>query len=187
MIDYKEIIEKKKPELEKILNLFKEEIQKIRTGRATPALVEDLPVDYYGSKVKLKQIAAILCPEPRQILIQPWDKNSIEAIERALNQADLGTSPIVDKGNIRVNLPPLTEEFRKNLVAQVGKKKEETRERIRKWRDYVLKEIQRYFQEKEISEDDKFRAKDKLQELVDEYNKKVEEIAQYKNKEIMES
>ncbi|MCD6270986.1 ribosome recycling factor [bacterium] len=183
----REVIQKHKSELEEIINNFKEQLNRIRTGRATPALVEDLLVDYYGSKVKLKQIAAILCPEPREILIQPWDKNAIEAIEKALNQADLGTSPVVEQNNIRINLPPLTEEFRQNLVGRVNKEKEEVREKIRRWRDNVLKEVRRLFEEKEISEDEKYKVKEEVQEVVDEYNQKVEEISQQKTKEIMES
>ncbi len=183
----REIIKKHKPELEEIINNFKEQLYKIRTGRATPALVEDLIVDYYGSKVKLKQIAAILCPEAREILIQPWDKNATESIEKALNQADLGTSPVVEQNNIRINLPPLTEEFRKNLVGRVNKEKEGAREKIRRWRDNVLKEVQRLFEEKEISEDEKYKIKEEVQKVVDEYNQKVEEISQQKTKEIMES
>ena len=183
----REIIKKHEPELEEIINNFKEQLYKIRTGRATPALVEDLIVDYYGSKVKLKQIAAILCPEAREILIQPWDKNATESIEKALNQADLGTSPVVEQNNIRINLPPLTEEFRKNLVGRVNKEKEGAREKIRRWRDNVLKEVQRLFEEKEISEDEKYKIKEEVQKVVDEYNQKVEEISQQKTKEIMES
>jgi len=183
----REIIQKHKPELEEIINNFKEQLHKIRTGRANPALVEDLIIDYYGSKVKLKQVAAILCPSPREILIQPWDKNAIESIEKALNQADLGTSPVVEQNNIRINLPPLTEEFRRNLVGKVNKEKEGAREKIRRWRDNILKEVQRLFEEKEISEDEKYKIKEEVQEVVDEYNQKVEDISQQKTKEIMES
>ncbi len=183
----REILQKNKPELEEIINNFRERLYKIRTGRATPALVEDLIVDYYGSKVKLKQIAAILCPEPREILIQPWDKNATESIEKALNQADLGTSPIVEQNNIRVNLPPLTEEFRRNLIGKVNEEKEEARKEVRRWRDNILKEVQQLFKEKEISEDEKYEIKEEVQKVVDEYNQKIEEISQQKTKEIMES
>jgi len=183
----REVLQKYKPELEEIINSFKDRLHKIRTGRASPTLVEDLVVDYYGSKVKLKQIAAILCPEAREILIQPWDKNATESIEKALNQADLGTSPVVEQSNIRINLPPLTEEFRRNLVERVNKEKEEAREKIRRWRDNVLKEVQHLFEEKEISEDEKYKIKEEVQEVVNEHNQKLEEISQQKTKEIMES
>lgn len=183
----KEIIEQKKPQLNEILEEFQEKIRKLRTGRATPALVEDIFIEYYGSKIMLKQIAAILCPGPREILIQPWDKNAIEAIQKALNQADLGASPIVEENQIRINLPPLSQEFREKLVAKLNREKEETRQRVRRWRETCLKEVERLFEEKEISEDEKFRLKDKIQEVVDEYNKKIEEISQKKIKEIMES
>lgn len=179
-------IEKHKKELDKLIQYFQEKIQKIRTGRATPALVEDILIDYYGTKISLKQIAAILCPGPREILIQPWDKNAIEPIERALLQSDLGTSPIVEQNDIRIKLPPLSEEFRKNLTKRVNEEKEEVRQKIRRWRDEILREVQNLFEAKEISEDEKFILKDRVQEVVDEYNKKVEEISAKKIKEIME-
>jgi ribosome recycling factor len=186
MKNNQDIIEKFKQEFEKVLDFFKKELQMIRTGKANPALVENILVDYYGSRIQLKQLAAISCPEPRQILIQPWDKSSIEAIEKALSQANLGTLPVIDKEVIRINLPPLTEEFRRNLATQVGRKKEEAREAIRKWRDEASKEIQEMFQNKEISEDEKFKKKEELQKLVDEYNKKLDEVEERKRKEILE-
>ncbi|MCD6429568.1 ribosome recycling factor [bacterium] len=181
-----QILNNLRQELEKVVEFFKKELQRIRTGLATPVLVEDVIVEYYGSKVPLKQIAAISCPEPRQIMIQPWDKNSVEDIVRALSQENLGASPIVDKEIIRINLPPLTEEFRQTLIAQVAKKKEEAREAIRKWRDEFLKDLQKMFQNKEISEDEKFRTKDEIEKIVEEYNKKLDELEEKKKKEILE-
>ena len=180
------ILEDFQKQLEVITQEFKEELRKLRTGIATPALVEDILIDYYGSKVTLKQIAAISCPEPRQILIQPWDKNSIEAIEKALTQADLGALPTVDGQNIRINLPPLTEEFRQKLVTQVSQKKEEFRQRIRRIRDEILREIQKMYEEKNISEDEKFQLKEKVDEITKEFNKKLDEIEEVKRKEILE-
>lgn len=180
------IFDQFKQRLERIVQSFNEELLKLRTGIATPALVEDISVEYYGSKVTLKQIAAISCPQPREILIEPWDKNSIEAIEKALTQADLGALPVVDGQNIRINLPPLTEEFRKKLVIQVAQKKEEFRQKIRKERDEILREIQRKFQEKEISEDEKFQARDKIDKIVKEFNQKLDQIEERKHKELME-
>ncbi len=176
-----------KNELEKISTFFKNELQRLRTGRASPLIVEDILVDCYNTKMKLKQVAAISCPEHRQILIQPWDRTNTEHIVKALSASDLGTSPIVDKQFIRINLPSLTEEFRKNLITQTSRKEEESREAIRKWRDHFLKELQKQFQEKQISEDDKFRTKDEIQKIVDEYNKKLADSAKLKEKEILES
>jgi ribosome recycling factor len=186
MINYQTIIQDHKAQIEKIIEYFSQELKTIRTGKASPALVEDLSVSYYGQMMPIKQTSAISCPEPRQIYIQPWDKSMINVISKAISDSNLGVSPSVDQNGIRINLPPLTEEFRKNLAAQVGREKEIVREEIRKWRDEVLKEIQAKFNEKEISEDDKFKAKEDIQKIVDEYNKKIDDLAERKSKEIME-
>ncbi|MBI5221296.1 MAG: ribosome recycling factor [Candidatus Magasanikbacteria bacterium] len=186
MINYKEIIQKIKPELEKTISFLEKELTKIRTGRASPSLVEDVVVDCFGEKFPLKQLAAISSPEPKQIVIQPWDKSYIESIEKALSYSSLGVAPIVDKDLIRISLPPLSEEYRKNLLRILSEKQEETRRTIRRWREEVWDDIQEKFKEGEIREDDKFRAKDELQELVDEYHKKIEEIGERKKKEITE-
>jgi len=183
---YKEIIEKIRPELEKAIKFLEGELQKIRTGRASPALVENIMVDCFGQKLPLKQLAAISCPEPKQILIQPWDKSYIEGIEKALSQANLGASPVVDKDVIRLTLPSLTEEFRKDLLRVLSEKKEQAKQTVRRWREEVWREIQDQFKEGNIREDDKFKAKDELQELIDEYNKKIEELGEKKKREISE-
>jgi len=187
MINYKEIIEKIKPELEKVLSFFEGELMKIRTGRASPSLVEDIVVECFGEKFPLKQLAAISLPDPRQIVIQPWDKSYIEAIEKAIfQQKSLGLSPVVDKDVIRISLPSLTEEYKKNLLRLLSEKKENARQTIRRWREEAWDEIQEKERIGEIREDDKFRAKEELQELIDKYNKKIEEMAERKEKEIME-
>jgi len=185
-MDYKQIIEKIKPELEKVLNFLEGELSKIRTGRASPSLVEDVAVECFGQKFPLKQLAAISCPEPRQLLIQPWDKSYLEPIEKALIKESLGVNPIVDKEVIRINFPPLTEEFKKNFLKIVAEKQERARQTIRKWREEAWSEIQERAREGEIREDDKFKAKEELQDLIDEYNKKIEQLAERKKKEIME-
>ena len=185
-MDYKEIIDKIKPELDKTAAFLDREIGKIRTGRASPSLVEDVVVDCFGEKFPLKQLAAISTPEIKQILIQPWDKSYIEGIVRALEKTGVGASPIVDKDTIRINLPPLNEEYRKNLVHLVSEKQEEARKTIRHWREKAWSEVQEKTKEGEIREDDKFRAKDKLQELVDEYNEKIEKSGEKKKKEVLE-
>lgn len=186
MINYKTIIQQYVPEIEKFLDFFCQELRKIRTGKASPALVEDIAVNYYGTQMSIKQVAAISCPEPRQILIQPWDKSMVSIIGKAITQANMGTTPSVDGSGIRINLPSLTEEFRKNLVNQVGKEKEKAREEVRKWRDNILKEIQIKFQSKEISEDDKFKAKDEIQKLADQFNARIDQVIEAKSREIME-
>ena len=185
-MDYKEIIDRIKPELDKTAAFLDREIGKIRTGRASPSLVEDVVVDCFGEKFPLKQLAAISTPEIKQILIQPWDRSYIEGIVKALEKTGVGASPIVDKDTIRINLPPLNEEYRKNLVHLVSEKQEEARKTIRHWREKAWSEVQEKTKEGEIREDDKFRAKDKLQELVDEYNEKIEKSGEKKKKEVLE-
>ena len=179
-------IEKIKPEMDKVVDFFKREMQKLRSGKASPSLIEDVLVDCLGSKLPLKQIATISCPEPRQLLVQPWAREYIEGIERALQQADLGTSPIVEGATIRITLPPMTSEFKEKLINQTSQKAEESYQTLRKWRDEAWKEIQDKFHKKEISEDEKFKGKDKLQDLIDEYHKKIEDIRDRKKEEIQQ-
>lgn len=183
---YKEVINKIEPELDKVIGFLNRELARIRTGRASPSLVEDVIVDCFGQKFPLKQLSAISCPERRQILIQPWDKSYIEGITLALGKTGIGTNPIVDKDVIRINLPPLSEEYRKDLLNFLSDKQEEARKTIRHWREEAWAEIQEKFRDGKIREDDKFKAKDELQELIDEYNEKIEEMGERKKKEILE-
>ena len=183
---HQEIIKKIEPELDKVINFLEKELAKFRTSRATPALVEDVVVDCFGQKFPLKQLAAISTPEPKQILIQPWDKSYIEGIVKALSETGVGANPIVDKEAIRINLPSLSEEYRLNLVRLIAEKQEEARITVRKWREEAWEEIQEKFKTGEVREDDKFRGKDELQKLVDEYNEKIEAIGEKKKKEITE-
>ena len=184
MNSHKEIIENIKPELDKVIAFLDRELQKIRTGRASPSLVEDVVVECFGQTFPLKQLAAISTPEPRQILIQPWDKSYIEGVVKALEKTGVGANPIVDKEVIRLSLPPLSEEYRKDLMRLISEKQEQARQTIRRWREAAWDKIQEKYREGEIREDDKFRAKDELQDLVDEYNEKIEEIGERKKKEI---
>ncbi|OGZ18805.1 MAG: ribosome recycling factor [Candidatus Nealsonbacteria bacterium RBG_13_42_11] len=183
---HKEIIQKIKPELDKVVSFYDKELAKIRTSRATPSLVEDVVVDCFNQKFPLKQLAAISTPGARQILIQPWDKSYLEGIVAALGKTGVGASPIVDKDVIRINLPPLTEEYRKDLVKVISEKEEQAKRTVRKWREEAWSEIQVKEREGEIREDDKFRAKDELQKLIDEYNEKIENLGEKKRKEIAE-
>jgi len=181
----KEIIEERKSGFEEAIEHFKIEAGKISTGRANPSLVEGLMVDYYGNKTPLIQIASINVPEPRLIVIQPWSKDSLVAIESAIREANLGINPMNDGNLIRLNIPSLTEERRKEMVKFLHKKAEESRISVRTVREEIWKKIQQLEAEGDISEDDKFSGKDALQKVVDEYNKKIEEISERKEKEIM--
>jgi ribosome recycling factor len=183
---YQKIINKVKPEMDKTIGFFDRELMKIRTSRANPSLIEDVIVDCFGQRFSLKQLATISISGPREISIQPWDNSYIEGIISALRNSRgvIGASPIVDKDIIRITLPSLSEEYRKNLLRVISDKQEEAKITIRRWREQVWKEIQEGFKEGIIREDDKFRAKDELQDLIDEYNEKIENIGERKKKEI---
>jgi len=185
-MEYKEIIDKIKPELDKVIVFLEGELGKIRTGRASPSLVEDVIVECFGQRFPLKQLAAISIPEPKQIIIQPWDKSYVEGIILALEKTGIGTSSVVDKEVIRINLPPMTEEYRKDLLRLISEKQEQAHQTIRRWREEAWEEIQEGFKSGKIREDDKFRGKDELQKLIDEYNEKIEEIGEKKKREIIE-
>jgi len=182
---YQQIINKIKPELDKVLEHYKSELLKLRTGRASASLVEDLEAECYGQSMPLKQLATISVPEPRAILIQPWDKAVLSAVEKAITNSNLNLNPVVDGTSVRIQLPQMTEENRKNLVKVLKDKMEEARISIRRWRENAWEEIQNGFKKGEIREDDKFRGKDDLQKVIDEYNKKIEETGENKEKEIM--
>jgi ribosome recycling factor len=184
MEDYKEIIGKIEPELERVIKFLEKETAGIRTGRANPSLVENIVVECFGQKFPLKQLAAISSPNPKEIVVQPWDKSYIEPIEKAVSQSALGASPVVDKEVIRIVLPSLSDEYRKDLIRLLSEKQEEARRTIRRWREEAWSEVQEKCRKGEIREDDKFRAKDELQDLIDKYNNKVKEIGERKRKEI---
>ncbi|OIP58370.1 MAG: ribosome recycling factor [Candidatus Moranbacteria bacterium CG_4_9_14_3_um_filter_45_14] len=181
----KALIAEKIPSFENVVEHFASEAAKIRTGRANPGLVEGLMVDYYGTKTPLRQIANIMIPEARQILIQPWDKGSLVSIEAALRESDLGLNPGNDGLALRITLPALTEDRRHDLVKTLNSKAEEGRIAIRTVREVLWKDIQEKEHAGEISEDDKFQGKDELQKVVDEYNKKLEIIREKKETEIL--
>ena len=183
-MSYKEFIDAIKPEFEKALKFLEGEMAKVRTSKASPALVEDIEVNCFGSKFSLKQLAAISSPKANQLVIQPWDTTYIEPIEKAISQSSLGMSSAVDKNIIRLSLPLLTEEYRHNLVKVLNEKSEEARRTIRHWREDAWNKIQSAYKEKKLSEDDKFRGKDALQRLVDEYSDKIKSLIENKKKEI---
>lgn len=181
-----DILKKFEQELAGAKEWFRAEIVSLRTGRATPALVEDLEVEYYGTKTLLKHIASISAPDARSLVIQPWDKGALEAISKAIENSSLHIAPIADGDHIRLALPPLTEERRKDLLKLLNAKTEEARVRTRRGRDDAWKDIQQAEKERTISEDEKFRAKDELQKKMDVFQDELEEVRAKKEKEIME-
>ncbi len=183
MID--EIITKSEPQFEKAMEFMKEELGKLRTGRASVSLVENLQVDYYGAKSVLKQMASITIPEARTIAITPWDRDSLVNIEKAIRDSQLNLNPVNDGQLIRINIPALNEERRKELVKVLNQNTESARIAVRKIRESLWEEIQEAEKAGKISEDDKFSGKEKLQKVVDKYNQRIEEIREKKETEIM--
>jgi ribosome recycling factor len=181
---HRQIIDKIKPDLDKGIEFLREELMKIRAGRANPSLVEDIKVDVFGTKMSIKEIASVVVSDQRQLLIQPWDPSYIQPIERAISSSDLGINPITDKTSIRISLPPLSDEYRQQLVRLVATKEEDARKTIRHFREKAQNEIQEAFKNGEVSEDDKFKSKEDLQKIVDEYSGKIKKMGENKTEEI---
>ena len=173
-----------KDDLEHIIEYLKEELSGLRTNRATPILVENIKVDAYGSSMPLNQLATISAPEANQILIKPYDQNLIKNIEKSINESDLGFSPTNEGKQLRITIPPLTEERRNELVKIVGQKAEEARISIRKKRDEEMKIIKNNEKSGEISEDDKFKQEKTLQNEIDDTVNKVNNLASDKEGEL---
>lgn len=165
---------------------LEEDLGAIRTGRAHPALVEKLPVEYYGTPTPLQNLATITVPEPQLLTIRPFDPTSLNVIEKAIRTSDLGLTPSNDGKLIRLTLPPLTEERRRDLTKLVHKRVEEAKVALRNIRRDVQDDLREMEKEKIISEDDLERGRDDLQKLTDQYTEKVEEIGKRKEHEIME-
>lgn len=172
--------------MKKSVDSLREELVTLRTGRASPALVEHLLVNYYDVPTPLIQIAGITAPEPRLLVIQPWDLNSLKDIERAILTSDLGLTPTSDGRVIRLAIPYLTEERRRDLVKKVHQRVEECKVALRNIRRDVIADMEEAKKEKMISEDDLFRGKDKLQEVTEKYYDLADEVGRAKEKEIME-
>ena len=168
------------------LDLLEEDLSTIRTGRASPALVERMPVEYYGTNTPLIQLASISVPEPRQLLIRPFNPATLKDIDRAILASDLGLNPNNDGKVIRLTMPQLTEERRHELARVVHNRMEETRVKIRNVRRDLIRDLREFEKESLISEDDLERGEKDLQELTDKMNEKVQEIGEKKEKEIME-
>lgn len=174
-----------KTKFETVMAELRNETASLRTGRATPALVEDIEVEAYGVRQPLKALAAIATPTPREIVIQPWDKSVLPAIEKAIQSSPLGMNPIADRDTIRLALPTLTEERKRDLVKLLGEKLESTRIQVRRARDEATKGIGADEKAKKISEDEGFRQKQEVEKAVGDVNKRIEELGAKKEHEIM--
>jgi ribosome recycling factor len=181
---YQELIKEKRPQFDAVYEWTKGELGAIRTGRANPDMVSDIQVDYLGTPLRIKEVAAITAPSPRELLIQPWDKQALPAIEKGIRESSLQLAPVVDGTSVRLVVPSLTEERRSEYLKFMGAKLEEARIRIRQIREDILKKVQHAVKEKTAREDDLHRAKEALQKVVDEYNGKLEELAKKKTQEL---
>jgi len=182
----KETIKEAEVRMKAAIQSLEEDLGTIRTGRASPALVERLQVEYYGSQTSLMQLATISVPEPRSLLIRPFDGTTLKAIERSILVSDLGLTPNNDGKVIRLNLPPLTEDRRRDLVKVVHSRLEECRIAIRNIRRDLIKDLKEFEHEKLISEDDLKHGEDELQKLTDKMIQQIDSIGERKQREIME-
>jgi ribosome recycling factor len=182
----KDLLKDAESHMQKSIHSLSEDLLAIRTGRANPALVEKLHVEYYGSPTPLQQLASISVPEPRQLMIKPFDKTTLKAIEKSIMASDLGLTPNNDGLVIRLNLPVLTEERRRDLVKHVHHRLEEARVALRNIRRDSMKDIKDFENEKMISEDDRRHGEDEIQKLTDRFMAEIDKIGHNKEQEIME-
>lgn len=170
----------------KALESFKRDLSKVRTGRASLSLLDDIKVDYYGTPTPLNQVGSMAVPEPRLITIQPWEKNLIGEIEKAILKADLGLNPNSDGQIIRLVFPPLTEERRKEMVKQVKRMGEDAKVGIRNARREANDTLKRLEKDKDITEDDLKRGEKEIQDVTDEFVSRVDRVIEEKEKDLME-
>jgi ribosome recycling factor len=180
------ILAEAKQKMDAAVEHTKGEFAKIRTGRANPQLVTDLPVSYYGTKVPLQQIAGVSVPEPRLLVINPYDQNALKQIERSIAASDLGINPSNDGQVVRVVFPELTEERRKEFVRLARERAEEGRIAVRNVRRHAKDDVQVLFEESEVTEDDLHRAEKQIQDLTDQHVKRIDELLDNKEQELLE-
>jgi ribosome recycling factor len=172
--------------MDKAISVLKDELGSIRTGRATPALLSRIVVDYYGTQVPIQQLASFSVPEPRTLLIQPYDKNAVPSMEKAILASDVGITPSSDGNVIRLSFPPLTEERRKELIKVVHQRGEEARVAVRNVRRHSKEELERLERDGTISQDDLVRSEKELQKLTDHHVGEIDEIVAHKEQELRE-
>ena len=181
----KDIIQTSNEKMNKTITIFKKDLTTMKAGRANPAMLDRLEIEYYGSMNSITQVANVSSPEPRVILIQPWDKTSLKSIEKAILKSDLGINPSNDGIAIRLIVPELTEETRKNLVKTVKKTAEESKVAIRSIRRDCNEKIKTLKKANEVSEDDIKKAEEDIQKITDNFIKEIDKMAELKEKEIM--
>ena len=181
-----EIIDGADHKMARAIEVMERDLQSIRTGRASTGLVERITVEYYGTQTPLNQLAGISVPEPHQIVIQPWDRSVLSAIERAIIKSDLGLTPNVDGTVVRLNIPTLTEERRHDLVRQVHKRMEEARVEVRNLRRDAADHLKREERDGNVGTDDAHRLMDTLQKTTDRHIAEVERVGSAKEQEVLE-
>lgn len=179
------IFSKTKEKMEKCLNSLERDYKAVRAGRANPAILDRVTVDYYGTPTPINQMAAISVPEPRMLMIQPWDASTLKEIEKAINTAEIGINPSNDGKAIRLVFPPLTEERRKELVKDIAKRAEEAKVAIRNVRRDAMDDLKKLKKNNEITEDDQKTGEKKLQDITDSYVKEAEDMEKKKEQEIL--
>ncbi len=179
-------IDEARERMERAVEATRREFTTVRTGKATPALLDTIRVEAYGSKMPINQVGTVSAPEPRMLVVQPWDKGLIGAIEKAVRSAELGLNPVNDGNVIRIPIPPLTEERRREMVRLLHKMAEEGRVAVRHARPEANKDIKRRQQAHEVSEDEARRQLDEIQKLTDQYIARIDELLQAKEQEVME-
>lgn len=183
----KEIFQQLTVASESALRYVEEQFSGLRTSRATPAMVENVLVDAYDAKMPLKAVASISVPEPRTIVVSPWDPAVLPAIEHALAAQVSGLAPVADKNTIKLTVPILTEERRNELLKLLHQRLEEGRIRLRTAREEAWKKVQALEKDKRISEDDKFRGKDELQKIIDRHQERLEQMGKNKENELLKT
>jgi len=183
----KQIISSHENNMTKTVEFLQNELKSVRTGRAAPGLVENLVVDYYGSPTPLKSLATIAAPEPASIVIKPFDAGCLKDVEKAIKNSDLSLSPVLEGKMIRLNIPPLSEERRKQIVQQVKQLGEKTKVSVRNIRRDANKQLDDEQKNKSITEDDCKRGKESIDEITKKNDKKIDEIIKIKSDEIMNS
>ena len=181
-----ELRKKSNERMQASIEALKKKFGTVRTGRASLSLLDGLTVDYYGTPTPVQQVASLSIPDSRQILIQPWEQKIIPEIEKAIMKSDLGLTPMNDGKLIRINIPALTEERRKQLVKVVKKEAEDAKVAVRNIRRDINDELKRLEKEEHVSEDEIKKEHDEIQKITDSFIKKVEELLEHKEKEIME-
>lgn len=180
-----DVITETNSRMRKALEALQRDLTTVRTGRASPSLIERVPVEQYGTELPLNQLGTVAAPEARLLTVMPWDKSSIGAIEKALRKSDLGLNPTNDGNLIRIAIPPLTEERRRALVKVVHAKLEEARVALRNIRRDAMTQAREFKDEKLISEDDERRAEKEIQELTNKFISQAEQIGKDKEREVM--